>query len=169
MRGFSLLFVAAVDAYEGKHEQALRHRQEAIALSRTTASAYDLLAAQLGAADSHRRLGRPQEAFHMLREALPRVLDLRDPWALIACADTAIRVLVDAGLAEVAARLAGAADAMRDQLGVTRTRLDEVAVAEAVRAGRAQLGQRWSDLETAGRQDTVENVLADLARAVPAT
>jgi predicted ATPase/DNA-binding CsgD family transcriptional regulator len=152
--------------FEGDHMRARSMAEEALALRGT-------LGDTLGLANTLYTLGRVAQAegdeAHaraFLAEAISLFRELGDRWGLAACLETL--ALADAlsrrgeGHATRAARLWGAADAVREALGAPLTAGDRRIHERQQAAIRVRLGQeRWHTAWSAGRALQLHEVLAE--------
>ena len=157
----AVLAVAEVNAREGAHDQALRHREDARLRAQRAGSERAFIVAQHGMGASLQRLGRPAEALEALRSVTPRLIAQRDPRWLVEFAEQCAEVLLELGHTQAAARLVGAANTTRERLHIRRDPLNVVEAEAAVQRAREQYGTAWSEDEAAGRLQPLEQVLID--------
>jgi predicted ATPase/class 3 adenylate cyclase len=157
-----ILTLADIDDYEGKDDSALRRRQEVMPTLEAVGFENAVVNNRVNIAFNLYRMGRPNEALTNLRDSTTGVIASRTPSLLAFFADLYASVLVQLDHPRNAARLVGAVNAMRTQHNIPRTPYTD---ALAVEAGRAQLGDTWSQLEAAGSTETIEEVLAGIERS----
>jgi predicted ATPase/class 3 adenylate cyclase len=109
--------------------------------------------------------GRPQEAVEVARSLIEPVLQLRSPNLTMAFANTYMNILIGLGDPVRAAHLLGAEDAMHDRLDQPNPFADEEHQ-EAWDAVRGTISaEDWQRHCRAGRDELVEDLLAELAGA----
>jgi tetratricopeptide (TPR) repeat protein len=151
---------AALEAREGHFERFTELNDEAIALVRDLGDYASVLAFEAAQPWVLRLKGNPDEAHERILRSLPEHLRINEPVMLVAIAEEYAAVLADLGDHLAAARLLGAADAMRERLGTPRLPIAQADFAEQVAKTHAALtDHEWEDAYQAGRNTTVEDAL----------
>jgi tetratricopeptide (TPR) repeat protein len=160
---WSLVNHALILGDDGDHEAALAFEDAAIEMADRLGDALAGTGVRNNRACTLRHLGRYDEAYEEFARLLPEILadDVPDV-VLTSCEDFAC-VLFDMGRDRQGALLVGAATAERDGSGVPRMAFQEAAVAPAVDAGKARLGDEWEPLLERGAE---LGVLAAVAMAL---
>jgi predicted ATPase len=107
-------------------------------------------------------IGRGGEACDLLHSIIPDMLRLQEPVMLMAYAEDYAAALAGAGDGERAARLLGAAEAMRTRYGTGRHRTQDEQVEHTLTKLGTLLPHSWRDAYRVGQHAAVEEVLADL-------
>ena len=103
----------------------------------------------------------PERSIELLREALRRLVELEFRDVIGYCFEGLAAVLALTGRAEEAAKLLGAAEALRESLGVELAPAEQATHNETVDAVRARLGEeRFSDAWRQGREMSLEQATA---------
>jgi predicted ATPase/DNA-binding SARP family transcriptional activator len=104
---------------------------------------------------------QPERSLELLRDALRRLAELEFKDVIGYCFEGLAAVLVLTGRAEEAARLLGAAEALRESLGVELAPAEHATHKETVDAVRARLGEeRFSDAWRQGRELSLDAAIA---------
>ena len=116
-----------------------------------------------------RRRGEVAEAEALQREALALYQELGDQRGCARGLEELASTAGVAGQGERAARLLGAAAAVRETIGAPQPPQEQTDVEQAVAAARAALGEEaWAAAYAAGRALSLEQAIAEaLARAMP--
>jgi predicted ATPase/DNA-binding SARP family transcriptional activator len=168
MESIDWYILAEAAANDGRHAEAIEAGGKALELARTIedAEAMSLALGQLGLAAAQE--GRLQDAREQLVEALGHVQILGFPGAGASCCDALALVAAGWGDLARAARLLGAADALRVASGVIVRPADEAARAAALAAIRRSLSEEVVEAELElGRRMTLDEA-NDEARRVSA-
>jgi predicted ATPase len=153
---------ALFEIFEGNYARSLQLETEALEIARDVGDSASALRYQHNVACTLRQTGRIDEAEQQFRELIPQVVRLRDMEHLAVLAEDYGAVLADSGKPERAVRLLGAADAMRQRLGISRDELQEAELAEPLEKTRtALLPQQWAATYENGRSLTVEDALLE--------
>ena len=103
----------------------------------------------------------PERSIELLREALRRLAELEFKDVIGYCFEGLAAVLALIERAAEAARLLGAAEALRESLGVELAPAEQSTHNETVDAVRARLGdERFSDAWRQGREISLEQAIA---------
>ena len=104
---------------------------------------------------------QPERSIELLRDALRRLAELEFKDVIGYCFEGLAAVLVLTGRAEEAAKLLGAAEALRESLGVELAPAEQATHKETVDAVRARLGEeRFSDAWRQGRELSLDAAIA---------
>jgi predicted ATPase/DNA-binding SARP family transcriptional activator len=104
---------------------------------------------------------QPDRSIELLRDALRRLAELEFKDVIGYCFEGLAAVLVLTGRQEESAKLLGAAEALRESLGVHLAPAEQSTHAETVDAVRAGLGEkRFSDAWRQGRELTLDEAIA---------
>ena len=127
---------------------------------------FSLLALYVRAVLAVRR-GRPDEAIGLVRESLTGIRELHDKFAFLYALVPLTAAAVLKGDDAWAARLLGARDAVTDRTGATAVDDSVQDLRESSeREARARLGpDRWARAYAAGRNASIDSLLADIANA----
>ncbi len=125
-----------------------------------------------GIAHCHLNLGRAAQmaADHEIaqaeyRAALSLFWSMNDRWALALCLEAFARLAMAREKLLFAARLAGAADALREALGTPRLPIEQAEYDQTTADLRAALGERaFADAQAEGRAMPLEQVVRELLR-----
>jgi predicted ATPase/class 3 adenylate cyclase len=158
----SRLAMGNVAAYQGDLERAAASYAEAVALARQDGDQQGVALGLSNLGAVARMRGEVAQAEALGREALALFRDLGD---LRACAGGLEELASTAGVArqgERAARLLGAAAALRETLDAPQAALWQAEVEQEVTASRATLGEEaWVATFAAGRALSLEQALAE--------
>jgi tetratricopeptide (TPR) repeat protein len=153
-------------------EQAERHYDRAVALQRSALDLYRavgndwmMLTVEHNVGCVYRAMGQPEEAWRTMTKQLPQLVQLADPSSLISIAEECAAVFADLGEHELAARLLGATDAMREHNGITHDPLDTVNDEASARARAAMPTDVWTREYQRGSHTSVEDALAEAQAA----
>src|SRR3712207_4721964 len=86
-----------------------------------------------------RQMGRPDEAYPLMRDLVDRVVKIPDPESLVTFAEDLAAVLSDLHGHSLAIRLLGAADAMRARNGIPRRPEQDAELADPLARAKAAL------------------------------
>jgi tetratricopeptide (TPR) repeat protein len=151
-----------VVAADGDLDQAVELILAAIDLSLEIGDARGVLIGREILACTYRELGRLDEAYQLMRDQVPRNLQFQSPESLMILAEDFGAVLADLGEHDLAVRLLGAADAMRQRHVHPRSPSQETEIHEPFARARAALGPRdWDRAYTRGNNMAVEDALAE--------
>jgi tetratricopeptide (TPR) repeat protein len=154
--------LAIMDVDEGRAEEALTGLREALALDRERGDTWAVVADQVNIAGALLEQDRPAEALDGLRQVAPTAAGLGDPDMSVALIE--LLAVAFAGLDDPrrAARMLGAATAMRDALELPIDPPDAAMLEKGVSPVRERVDpDRWrSDVE-AGRALGVDEALAE--------
>jgi hypothetical protein len=104
---------------------------------------------------------RPERSLELLRDALRRLAELEFKDVIGYCFEGLAAVLVLTERADDAAKLLGAAEALRESLGVELAPAEHATHSETVEAVRALLGEeRFNDAWRLGREMPLEQAIA---------
>jgi len=149
--GASLANLAQLESAIGRYDRATAALREALALDEARGDPWGV------AVDRHTlmlvslRDGRPAEARDQLRETLDYVADSGNTSLLINTVETAAAIAARLDDAPLAARLAGAADALRQETGMLLSQQETDMLDEFLAPARASLGdQEWHGRLAAG-------------------
>jgi non-specific serine/threonine protein kinase len=148
---------------QGDLERAEAIYTESLALARELGDRDQVALSLNNLGDVAWKRGELSRAEGLLRDALAVVWELGDPhrcaMVLESLAETAG---ARAGQGERAARLLGAATALRERLGAPLSGPDQAELAQAVAAARAALGaEAWATAFAAGKALTLEEAIAE--------
>ncbi len=157
------LGVAAAERGEG--ERAIVLCEESLQRQRELNNQRGVAIALLYLGDVLRELGRYAPAITSYQECLVHLGQQADRWTLVDGLTGLAAAAGDAGQPERAARLAGAAEAMREAVGASLKPRSRAAHDRAVAAARAGLGESgFAVAWAAGRANTPEQAIAEAAR-----
>ncbi len=152
--------LAVLEISVGNHEQALELDTEALQIARELQDQRSIAYGQHNVACCLRELGRVEEAAQRLRDLVPLLQGLNDPYFLAGFAGTYAGVLADLNQHHSAVHMLGAADAMRERLDMPRSPTQTAEMAEPIAKTRAALtSQEWDNDYQTGRNLTVEDAL----------
>jgi hypothetical protein len=111
-------------------------------------------------------MGQVELARQRMEALTPEVLQVDDRNLSMALAEDYAAVLVELGEHARAVRLLGAADTVRERLGVPRDPLQEQELAASIDATRATLTPgEWEDAYQSGRGSSLESALVTAQKA----
>lgn len=155
--GHALANLGTIAFRQGKLDRAVELLEESLAIKRgiRDGSTIPYLLTSLGEVEAAR--GNLPLAIEHLAEAIPMILALGGRASLTDAAVGLAAVAERAGAPLVAARLLGAAEAAREELGIQRTDLDRQDFAARIPRLRAAVGsERFEGAWAAGRSGGVE-------------
>jgi predicted ATPase/class 3 adenylate cyclase len=150
-----------VEAEAGHLDSAWQVLQEALALDQKGGNVFGMAINQQSLAMVSLRAGRPREARDMLSRTLDYVISSGDPDFLANIVELSACITAESGDVMRAARLAGAAEAIRDQAGVPIPQPDVALLERFLGPARATIERSAWDAElAAGRALTQEQAIA---------
>ncbi len=156
------LAIVALDRGDPEHAMALF--EECILLASRQGDSQSAADRRINLAAAIGRAGRPAEAHDLLSSLVDDIVGLGDVNGLAGAFDELAETALALGADVRAARLMGAADRLREQIGIPRTAPDARHLERSVGPGRDRVGHGAWDAEVgAGRQLTQDEALA-LAR-----
>jgi predicted ATPase/DNA-binding SARP family transcriptional activator len=112
--------------------------------------------------------GHPEEARACLAEAVPLLLRQEDRWGLLQAAEVGTKLLVMQGQKTVAARLLGAADGLRSDIGAVLAPHEQAERQSLVDELRDALGaEAFDDAREGGAAESAPMILARIVAAPP--
>jgi predicted ATPase/class 3 adenylate cyclase len=161
LMGITLNNLAVVADLEGDHPLMVAHFEEALTIARDVGAADEIVFLTGNLAYALILVGRLQEAGELAREALVLAREMHSPVAVMHLFETVADLARGRGDSEAAARLLGAAEQLRDELGEMPQRPTAEALRRAEAALRAAVGdQRYADLLAEGRAMPVDDAIA---------
>jgi tetratricopeptide (TPR) repeat protein len=155
-----LLNFAIVEHTDDNYQRSLELNTEALALARDLGSHRIAVMTQHNMACTLRKMGQVELARQRMEALTPEVLQVDDRNLSMALAEDYAAVLVELGEHARAVRLLGAADTVRERLGVPRDPLQEQELAASIDATRATLTPgEWEDAYQSGRGSSLESAL----------
>jgi predicted ATPase len=164
----ALTNLGQVESGAGNLDRATQLLQEALALDQKLGDAFGVALDQQSLAVVSLRAGRAGEAREPLSRMLDYVVSVLQDSALVSDAlELSAACVADSGDGLRAARLAGAADAMRQATGRPRTQSDAALLEIYLAPARATIARdEWDAQIAAGRAVTQPEAVALLARAL---
>ena len=145
----------------GEYAKASELSEQAYALFETLEDSEGMALALVNQGFSALSEQEPERALELLRDALRRLAELEFKDVIGYCFEGLAAVLVLTGRAEEAAKLLGAAEALRESLGVELAPAEQATHKETVDAVRARLGEeRFSDAWRQGRELSLDAAIA---------
>jgi predicted ATPase len=155
-----------VEAEAGHLDSAWQVLQEALALDQKGGNVFGMAINQQSLAMVSLRAGRPREARGMLSRTLDYVISSGDPDFLANIVELSACITAESGDVMHAARLAGAAEAIRDQAGVPIPQPDVALLERFLGPARATIERSAWDAElAAGRALTQQQAIALITSA----
>jgi tetratricopeptide (TPR) repeat protein len=152
--------LSAFEASEGKLERSLELDTAALDSLQEQGNERVALYVRHNMACTLREMGRVDDAQQQMRDQIPQHLRVADRLMLVVVAEDYGAVLAELGNHPGAARLLGAADAMRQRIGNPRAATQENEIREAFAKARAALdADTWENHYQAGHNTTVEDAL----------
>jgi tetratricopeptide (TPR) repeat protein len=167
--GLSLIVLGYATAVEGDYESAVRFLEQGEPVLRAEGALWELaLLLDIRSIIAHSRGEDYRQTAHYLRESLSLSLQTRDLSTLVSALEGLAGARAGLGEGETAARLLGAAEALREMIDVfgsnssnareryehclslVRAQLDEASLARAWQQGRAMSLQEVADLALGG-------------------
>jgi tetratricopeptide (TPR) repeat protein len=165
---FGLWHLAGIEADEGNFERSVELLRSAISIHAADGDEFYLWDVQYSLACVLRRMGRGQEAYAQMRQALPHLLQLSGPETLVTTAEDYGALLADLGEFPHAVRLLGSAEAMRERIGAPRERIQEAEIAESFARTRvAMTADDWQREYLHGRNTIIEDAIEQALAATP--
>jgi predicted ATPase/class 3 adenylate cyclase len=156
------LGIAEIDA--GQVGQATQVLQEALALDEKTGYAWGATVVKTSLATAALLDGRPEEAHQLLGSTIGDVVGSGDLELLAGALELGAGIAARVGEAQRAARLTGAAGAIRDRLGIPITGLDAALLERFLAPARAAVAsQVWDAKLGSGRALAQDEAIALLA------
>jgi non-specific serine/threonine protein kinase len=147
---------------QGDLEQAAAYLTNGLALERQVGDRNDMAVIRTNLGRVARKRGDVAQSEGLLREALAVAWELRDPGQCVLGLEALAETAGAARQGERAARLLGAAAALRETLGVPQPRSQQAEVEQAVVAARAALGEEaWAAAFASGRTLSLEQAIAE--------
>jgi tetratricopeptide (TPR) repeat protein len=160
--GQVLVSMAFLEARVGNPERALELNTTGLGIFQQHGMESQVLRQRQNIACYLREMGRVHEALQQMREVIPDALRLADPASLVTLAEDFAAVLAELGHHQAAARLVGAADALRERDGAPRLPAQQIEIAEPLTNARTVLGREaWQQEYQHGRKTTVEDALTE--------
>jgi len=164
----ALTNLGQLESAAGNFDRAAQVLEEALALDRKQGDTLGVAIDQQSLAATHSRAGRAQEAREQLSAMADYVASCGDPELLATTLEIAAVIAAQLGEALRAARLTGAADAIREKTGIPLKQPDAVELEEFLAPARATLAPGHWDAElAAGRALTQQQAAALLASPFP--
>lgn len=152
-------------------EESLGHLDEAEALITESLGVLDGLGDVHEATTQRQNLanllvlsGRVEEAARLARSLVATVLRLHNPNLTMAFANTVMNVLLRSGEPRQAALLFGAEEAMHERLGIPNPFQEEERQEALELLDGVMSGEEWDEHRSIGRQQPVEDLLAELSQ-----
>ena len=156
----ALMNMARYQDLLGRPEAGLPFLDEAARLAEAAGDALIEIDARHNAAATQRLLGRADRAEREFRDVFAAMLALRSPISELTFGEDYAAVLAELDRPADSALVFGAADAMRERLGVPREKAQEQELAAPAEAARGALGdEQWSRRFAEGRGLTVERAV----------
>ena len=153
----------------GNLDRAKQVLQEALALDRAEGEMLGAASAQQSLASASLRAGHPQEARRLLSSALSSIVSSGDPEFLATTLELSAAIAAELGKGLRAARLAGAADGLRETAGIPIPQPDAARHERFLAPTRAAMAREvWDAEQAAGRALTREQAVTLLISPVPA-
>ncbi len=151
----------------GHFDRATRALEEALAIDQDNGDVFGVAVDQQSLAMVSLRAGRPREAGGLLSRALDYVISSGDPDFLANVLELSACIVAELGAGLRAARLVGAAEAIRQQTGMRLAPTDAVLLERFTAPARAGLPRdAWDTELAAGRALTEAQTIALLRSAV---
>jgi predicted ATPase/class 3 adenylate cyclase len=165
----ALTNLGQAESEAGNFDRATQVLQEALALDRKQGDMLGVALDQQSLAGVHLRAGRPAEARHLLSGMADYVARCGDPELLATTLEMSAANAAQLGEALRAARLMGAAEAIRQKTGIPVKQSDAVEFERFLAPARATLAAgQWDAALAAGRTLTQQQAAALLAWPSPA-
>jgi tetratricopeptide (TPR) repeat protein len=156
-----LLHLALLESHEQHHERSLELQTEALEIALSVAEPSWIVVHRQNIACSLRQLGRVDEANAQMLSVIPTALQLGEPILLLVLAEDLAAVVADLGDARMAARLLGAAEAMRERLSAPREPAQQSEVGPPIDRARHSLSaDAWAKAYSLGRATSLSEALA---------
>jgi predicted ATPase/class 3 adenylate cyclase len=153
---------ARIEIQEGNFERSVESFDAAAATYLEVGDETAALVCRYDSSAPLRLMGRLADSHRQLSELIPHVLRLADPDWLVAMAEDYGAVMAELGEHHRAARLLGAADAMRERKGNPRPPNQQAEIADAYAIAQAALpSETWQHEYQSGRNLTVEDALTE--------
>jgi predicted ATPase/DNA-binding CsgD family transcriptional regulator len=166
--GFSLFNLGMAALRAGELNRARSFCEQALAEFQAIDNLPSMAEARVGLAMIAQAEGRPTTTRSLLLEALAGVQRVGPTWLVAPCLEGLAAVATGSGQAERVARLAAAAGALREAIGVPLPPVERDAVARTIESARRALGEgAFASTWAAGRALTPEQAVAE-ALAEPA-
>jgi non-specific serine/threonine protein kinase len=157
----SLLNLGRVARQQDESERAAALLEESLATGRTLGDTRGVARALLNLGHVHRDRGAGEDAAARYREGLSLYRELQDPLGAARCLEGLAAVAAHRGDAGLAARLGGAAAALREAVGVLPSPAGRAVVEQTEAVARAALGQvAFAAARAAGEGLPLEEVSA---------
>lgn len=157
-----LTLMAMLEGSEGNLERSYELDTTVLAIWNKRGDERGVLGQRQNMACTLREMGRLDDALLKMRGLVPDALRLADPVHLVTVAEDFAAILAEVHYYEAAARLLGAAEAMRERYGVPRPPTQEAEITDPLTMARAALApDAWHREYQYGRNLTVEDALID--------
>ncbi|MGH2599929.1 MAG: tetratricopeptide repeat protein, partial [Dehalococcoidia bacterium] len=152
--------------HRGEPERAASLYEESLALARELGDRWHTATTLLNLGNAYLDQGALDEAMTQYRETLPLARDLQNRQQVALCLQGMASVAVARGDAVRAARLSGAAAALREAIGLqlpaaSRARLDKVAADACAALGEATFTAAWAAGQVLSLDQAVAEGLSD--------
>ncbi len=156
-----MMDLAIIEAIEENYERSVQLNEEALRVATAAGQVLTSLMAEHNLACTLRLMGRVEEAEERMRGVTPRAVELYAADNLTALVEDFAAVVADLGHHDLAARMAGAADAVRRRSGAASAQTQQSEIAEPLERARLVLGPAaWDVAFRAGQELALPDVLA---------
>jgi predicted ATPase len=160
--------LATLELSEHRYDKSLELLRQAVAIATELGDPVKLVIVQHNLACTLHRMRQFDEAATHMLDQFAQILRLNEPWMLVVFAEDYAATLAELGANHDAVRLLGAADALRDSVGLERPPSQKVYIAEPIAKTRVALNpQEWMACYEAGRSMTIERAVAPIRDANP--
>ena len=154
--------LGAFEVGAGNAQQAVELLEQARAIDERLGNVWGCAVIQANLVAAMLRAGRPDDAYASLRGRAAEIVGLGDIELTIDVIELLASVFAQLGDAARAARLAGTAEALREQAGMPIRGPDAELLEEYISVARDLVSaQTWEEHRTAGRARNVQEALAD--------
>jgi predicted ATPase/class 3 adenylate cyclase len=158
--------LANLDMSERRYDTSLELFRQAVAIARELGDPVKLVINQHNLACTLHRMGQFEKAATQMLDQAAQIVRLDTPWMLVVFAEDYAATLAELGASSDAVRLLGAADALRDRMGLERSPSQQVYIADPIAKTRDALNpEEWSASYEAGRGMTIERALPEAPSA----
>jgi non-specific serine/threonine protein kinase len=165
----ALLFLGQVVGAQGDRQRAVKLLEESVALARQSGYARAAGPALLSLGRVLRSLGQHAKSSTLLLESLAVRQQQGDRRGIAECLDALAAAAVDGRKPAEAARLIGAADALRQEIGAPLSPRDLPAREQLVDSLRRRIGSRYDDLHAEGAALSLDDVVRSALGTGPAS
>jgi predicted ATPase/class 3 adenylate cyclase len=154
--------LATLELSEHRYDRSLELLRQAVAIATELGDPVKRVIVQHNLACILHRMGQFEKAGTQMLDQVAPILRLNEPWMLVVFAEDYAATLAELGANHDAVRLLGAADALRDRVGLERPPSQQVYIADPIAKTRNALNpEEWSASYEAGRGMTIERALPE--------